>query len=213
MHLEKRHSPITVLDAHDEVTLTFCRCCCCYFILCLTPALPGACGSFVCLLMWIALVLSFQSNATASDAKLALFFDWLVFDDKRDNIMNIGKGANKVYLFTMDHCLLFNLYLILMCCIRMKIFHSCLVCCRSEIPTEIYPFPWYFCDCVLLSRSFGFWKEPVAWWCIESLKLRQNVLHFRETSGIQSLKFRQHFTFDSSLSCRIIEVGMEWLTF
>ena len=34
---------------------------------------------------------SIQSSVAASDAKLALFFDWLVFDPKRDNIMSIGK--------------------------------------------------------------------------------------------------------------------------
>jgi len=31
--------------------------------------------------------------AATANAKLALFFDWLVFDPVRDNIMNIGKAS------------------------------------------------------------------------------------------------------------------------
>ena len=33
----------------------------------------------------------FQSNVAASNAKLALFYDWLFFDPERDSIMNIGR--------------------------------------------------------------------------------------------------------------------------
>lgn len=32
-----------------------------------------------------------QSNVAASNAKLALFYDWLFFDPERDSIMNIGE--------------------------------------------------------------------------------------------------------------------------
>ena len=31
------------------------------------------------------------SNVAASNAKLALFYDWLFFEAEKDNIMNIGK--------------------------------------------------------------------------------------------------------------------------
>lgn len=179
---------------HDEATVTFCHCCCCcYFILCLAPVLPRACGSFVCLL-------TLPWCCPFSPMLQRRMPNW-PFSSTGSSLMT--RGTTSWTLVRVQTkctcsewtCVLFNLYLILICCIRRKIFHSCLVCCRSEIPTEIYPFPWYFCDCDLFSWSLGFWKEPVAWWCIESLKLRQNVWHFTETSGIQSLKFRQHFNF------------------
>lgn len=32
----------------------------------------------------------FQSNVAASNAKLALFYDWLFFSPDKDSIMNIG---------------------------------------------------------------------------------------------------------------------------
>lgn len=32
----------------------------------------------------------FQSNVAASNAKLALFYDWLFFSPEKDSIMNIG---------------------------------------------------------------------------------------------------------------------------
>jgi len=32
-----------------------------------------------------------QSNVAASNAKLALFYDWLFFNPEKDSIMNIGK--------------------------------------------------------------------------------------------------------------------------
>jgi len=32
----------------------------------------------------------FQSNVAASNAKLALFYDWFFFDAEKDSIMNIG---------------------------------------------------------------------------------------------------------------------------
>lgn len=41
--------------------------------------------------MELALPLSlFQSNVAASNAKLALFYDWLFFSPEKDSIMNIG---------------------------------------------------------------------------------------------------------------------------
>jgi len=33
-----------------------------------------------------------QSNVAASNAKLALFYDWFFFDAEKDSIMNIGNG-------------------------------------------------------------------------------------------------------------------------
>lgn len=35
-------------------------------------------------------LLPFQSNVAASNAKLALFYDWLFFNPDKDSIMNIG---------------------------------------------------------------------------------------------------------------------------
>lgn len=35
----------------------------------------------------------------ASDAKLALFYDWLVFEPERDSIMNIGKTLGFSFIF------------------------------------------------------------------------------------------------------------------
>jgi len=35
----------------------------------------------------------FQSNVAASNAKLALFYDWFFFDAEKDSIMNIGTVA------------------------------------------------------------------------------------------------------------------------
>ena len=32
-----------------------------------------------------------QSNVAASNAKLALFYDWLFFSPEKDSIMNIGE--------------------------------------------------------------------------------------------------------------------------
>lgn len=34
--------------------------------------------------------LCLQSNVAASNAKLALFYDWLFFSPEKDSIMNIG---------------------------------------------------------------------------------------------------------------------------
>lgn len=39
----------------------------------------------------ISQFLFLQSNVAASNAKLALFYDWLFFDPERDSIMNIGE--------------------------------------------------------------------------------------------------------------------------
>ena len=39
--------------------------------------------------IWFCLL---QSNVAASNAKLALFYDWLFYDAERDNIMNIGNN-------------------------------------------------------------------------------------------------------------------------
>lgn len=38
----------------------------------------------------ISLFFFFQSNVAASNAKLALFYDWLFFSPDKDSIMNIG---------------------------------------------------------------------------------------------------------------------------
>lgn len=38
--------------------------------------------------------LLFQSNVAASNAKLALFYDWLFFNPDKDSIMNIGMGGH-----------------------------------------------------------------------------------------------------------------------
>ena len=92
MLLEKKHFIVNcvqdVQDVLSEVVVTFFSPLRFHFVgyFCLAVWL------IVNFLKWNTLVFCvFQSNATASDAKLALFFDWLVFDDKRDNIMNIGK--------------------------------------------------------------------------------------------------------------------------
>ena len=39
---------------------------------------------------FLSLFFFFQSNVAASNAKLALFYDWLFFSPDKDSIMNIG---------------------------------------------------------------------------------------------------------------------------
>lgn len=47
-----------------------------------------------------------QSNVAASNAKLALFYDWLFFNPDKDSIMNIGlTHAHQRYCtHTLTHC-------------------------------------------------------------------------------------------------------------
>ena len=40
--------------------------------------------------LFFPLFFFFQSNVAASNAKLALFYDWLFFSPDKDSIMNIG---------------------------------------------------------------------------------------------------------------------------
>jgi len=42
-------------------------------------------------------VVLFQSNVAASNAKLALFYDWFFFDTEKDSIMNIGTHTITVF--------------------------------------------------------------------------------------------------------------------
>lgn len=53
------------------------------------PRLPG--GKW-CFLNKLTCELFLQSNVAASNAKLALFYDWLFFNPEKDSIMNIGNN-------------------------------------------------------------------------------------------------------------------------
>lgn len=43
--------------------------------------------------------LCLQSNVAASNAKLALFYDWLFFNPEKDSIMNIGDTHTHTFVF------------------------------------------------------------------------------------------------------------------
>lgn len=44
-----------------------------------------------------------QSNVAASNAKLALFYDWLFFNPDKDSIMNIGHTHTQTHTHTHTH--------------------------------------------------------------------------------------------------------------
>lgn len=48
-------------------------------------------------LLQSAVSVCFQSNVAASNAKLALFYDWLFFNPEKDSIMNIGNTRTRTH--------------------------------------------------------------------------------------------------------------------
>ena len=61
---------------------------------------PSAAGPAPAPTRLSARFLCLQSNVAASNAKLALFYDWLFFNPEKDSIMNIGKPHTHTHTHT-----------------------------------------------------------------------------------------------------------------